>query len=389
MIMIQNDKIISTEILNKLGVYELRELARNIGIPSPTTKKREELCELILKVSTGQHIIEIKKTNKGRPPKSVTKMVSFVNEFIPEDIIKKFQKQPDFDINSNILTFAQNPLAINQYDDENKQVLGYINSINGYLYVKNSKIYNEFKDLVFYIPEDIVQKYSLRKGDKIVANGKISKTYSCGIIDDILKINNVEVKNCLIPRNISDLSTYEIPHKKDTLLGNQIKKGERILTFFNNQEEGIVKILEDLDNSKDKIIVLGLELTPELIYYIKSKKDVESFTTNFYDTLDDSYETLLNSLNHIDTLLKDGKSIKFVIFDIMGILTRLDLYYAKENNCYMGHSISSIQMLKKLIGTGKDNSKDLQVTTISIAFENEKDNEIIKTELEKIFSKIF
>ena len=52
--MIKNDKIISAEILKNLGIYELRELARNLGIASPTTKKRNELCELIIKVSKGE-----------------------------------------------------------------------------------------------------------------------------------------------------------------------------------------------------------------------------------------------------------------------------------------------------------------------------------------------
>lgn len=389
--MIQNDKIISAEILNKLGIYELRELARSMGIPSPTTKKRKELCEQILKVSTGEKKIEIKKNNKGRPPKSVTKMVSFVNEFVPEDILR-VQKQSNDDIeDNNILTFAQNP-SINDFKEE-KQVIGYINSINNYFYVKNIKVFNEFKDLIFYIPEDIVKKYSLREGDKILADGRMAKTCYCGIIENIIKINNEEVKvySELKARNSFDLSNYEIPSIKETFLEHEIKKGERILTFFNNQEEAIVKLLEELNKSNEKVIILGLELAPEIIYYIKSKTniDIEAFTTNFYNSLEDNYNAITNSLNHISTLLKDGKSIKFIIFDIMNILSRLDLYYAKENNCFMGHSISSIQMLKKLIGTGKAFSKDLQVTTISIAFENERNNELIKTELSKIFSKIF
>lgn len=385
--MIQNDKIISAEILNKLGIYELRELARSMGIPSPTTKKREELCEQILKVSTGEEKMDIKKNNKGRPPKSVTKMASFVNEFVPEDILRA-QKKPVFD-DSNILMFAQNP-SIN-YEEE-KQVIGYVNSINNYFYIKNIKTYNEFKDLIFYIPEDIAEKYSLREGDKVVADGRMSKTYYCGIIENIIKINNEDVKIYNeLPRNSFDLSNYEMPSISEDFLGNEIKKGERILTFFNNQEEAIVKILEELNTSDEKVIILGLELAPEIIYYIKSKrdKDIESFTTNFSNSLEDSYITIINSLNHINSLLKDGKSIKFIIFDIMNILSRLDLYYAKENNCYMGHSVSSIQMLKKLIGTGKSFSNDLQLTIISIAFENEKDDNLIRTEFSKIFSKIF
>ena len=39
------------ETLKELGVYELRELARMLGVPSPTTKRREELEEDIITYS--------------------------------------------------------------------------------------------------------------------------------------------------------------------------------------------------------------------------------------------------------------------------------------------------------------------------------------------------
>lgn len=384
--MIKNDKIISAEILKNLGIYELRELARNLGIASPTTKKRNELCELIIKVSKGEQKVEI-KTNKGRPPKSIAKIASFLNEFIPEDILN-LQKHDNYN-NSEILTLAQNPLSINQNNEE-KQIFGYINSINGHLYVKNLKSYNEFKDLIFYISIDVAEKFSLREGDKILASGKISDSYNCGVIDKALKINNEEVKeyNSIKNRKNYDLSTFEITSLNEIFLNTQIKKGDRILTFFKNQEEAIVKILEEIEKSTDKIIFLGVELAPEIIYFIKTKKNIEAFTTSFYNTLEESLDAITNAINHSNTLLKDGESVKFIVFDIMGILSRLDLYYSNENNKYLNHFVPSIQMLKKLIGIGKAFSKNLHLTTISIAFENERNDEFLNVELEKVFSKI-
>lgn len=386
--MIKSDKVISAEILESLGVYELRELARNLGISSPTTKKREELCSLILKVSKGEQKGEERRTKKGRPPKSVTKISSFVNEFVPEEIIK-LQKAPDSN-GLEILTLAQNPMLFGQYNNEEKQIYGYVNSVNGHLYIKNLKLYNEFKDLVFYIPAEVAQKFSLREGDKILANGKISDSCYCGIIETILKINNEEigVYGLLKERKNYNLSTFEIPSVNEEFLETTIKKGERILIFFKDQEEAVVRILEETGTSTDKIIFLGIELAPEIIYYIKSKQNVESFTTSFYNTLDESFDTVINSINHANTLLREGKSIKLIIFDMMGIISRLDLYYSNENNKYLNHYVSSIQMLKKLIGIGKAFSKNLQLTTISVAFENEKNDDFLRTELEKVFSKI-
>lgn len=382
--MAKNDGISET-MLEKLGVYELRELARSIGVSSPTTKKRKELCENILKISRGEQKVEIKKSNKGRPPKTVGKIASFINEFIPEEILS-IQKFPD---NNNVLTLAQNTFKLSS--NEEKQIHGFIDSINGHLYIKNLKPFNEFKDMIFYIPSEIVVKYSLREGDKIVANGKIADTCYCGITEEILKINNDEIGayDSLKTRKNYDLSNIEIPSVTEAFLNKDIKKGERILIYYAKQEEAIVEILEELDEKSDKIILLGIELAPEIIFYIKSKKKIESFTTSFYNTLEESFEMVQNSFNHANTLLRDGNSVKYIIFDIMGILSRLNLYYASEVGKYLGYSVSSIQMLKKLIGIGQAFSNNLQLTTISIALKEERENKIVKEELEKIFNKVF
>ena len=72
------------------------------------------------------------------------------------------------------------------------------------------------------------------------------------------------------------------------------------------------------------------------------------------------------------------------VFDVIGILTRLDQYFASEEGQYMGHKISSVQLVKKLVGIGKAISSDLTITSHAIAFENQKEDEFVKSELLKI-----
>ena len=43
---LDKNKKIELEV-KKLGIFELRGLAREVGVSSPTTKKREELIDLI------------------------------------------------------------------------------------------------------------------------------------------------------------------------------------------------------------------------------------------------------------------------------------------------------------------------------------------------------
>ncbi len=123
--MITNEKNITIEMLDGLGVYELRELARSIGVSSPTTKKREVLCREIMQISTGAVKVDLNTPKKGRPPKTITKIFNMVNEYIPPEILK-LQKPLQKDSYTNILKLAQNPNFLSELNLERcKEVLGF------------------------------------------------------------------------------------------------------------------------------------------------------------------------------------------------------------------------------------------------------------------------
>lgn len=54
-----------------LCIYELRKLAREIGVKSPTSLKRAELIEKINAIETGKELPCIMQTRRGRPIKQI------------------------------------------------------------------------------------------------------------------------------------------------------------------------------------------------------------------------------------------------------------------------------------------------------------------------------
>ena len=58
------------EFLNGLSVYEVRNIARELGFSSPTTEKKGSLAEKIVRVASGMEDPPRKQTNKGAPPKA-------------------------------------------------------------------------------------------------------------------------------------------------------------------------------------------------------------------------------------------------------------------------------------------------------------------------------
>lgn len=384
------DKNISLEILNSLGIYELRELARSIGVSSPTTKKREELCNEILKISSGEQKVLHNISKRGRPPKTITKISKIVKDFIPEEILK-LQKPIENESYANILMLAQNPSILKRINsDDIKKIYGYVNSISGHYYINNLKINELFKTSTFYIPNELVDKFFLREGDKIIALARNSDDYNCGIVDEIIFINDVESKLWNSKRKFININTCEIPKIETKIFNTVIKRGERTLSFFKDDEEAILKIIDEIeklskDENKNEIFVfLGVEIAPEVIFYGKTKNNLEMFSTSYTNNLEDSYNSIINAINYCKTQLKDGNSIRFFIFDVVGIITRLDQYFANHDATYLGHNVMGVQLVKKLVGMGKAISQDLTLTSHAIAFDKQKDDELIKNELIKI-----
>ena len=56
--------------LNEFGIFQLREIARNVGVHLPTTYKKDDLIQKILQVVRGEIEPFVAKNKKGRPPKN-------------------------------------------------------------------------------------------------------------------------------------------------------------------------------------------------------------------------------------------------------------------------------------------------------------------------------
>ncbi len=385
------EKKISIELLNELGIYELRELARNIGVVSPTTKKRNQLCKEIIEISKGNLKANINQNKKGRPPKSITKISSIVNDYVPQEILN-LQKPLEKNSYNNILQLAQTPIVYSDLEKNSQnEIFGYLNSVNNKFYIINLKNNGIFKSMIFFIPESIIKQYALRDGDKVFAKGRFSEKYDCGIVEEIELINDKKTNDIEEPRLNLDINNFQIPNEECYIFGKRIKKGERTISYFKNDEDAVVEIAKEmiqLSNTEEKIVFLGVELAPEVIYYGKTIPNVEMFATTFYDNLEDSYNSIINAFNYCNTILKDGCSIRLFVFDVLGMLTRLDQYFITEKDRYLDHNISSIQIIKKIVGLGKNINNNLYITTHVVAFENQKNDEFIQKEINKIVKTI-
>lgn len=87
-----------------LGIYELRKLAREIGVKSPTSLRRAELIEKINAIESGAEQPYVNKSHVGRPTKEIN--FTYSKETFKEDLLNL------------LLTIKQNNIKQNKQIDE-------------------------------------------------------------------------------------------------------------------------------------------------------------------------------------------------------------------------------------------------------------------------------
>lgn len=59
------------EIYEQFGIYELRKIARQKGVASPTKLRKKDLIEQITKIDSGEILPKANPINRGRPVKFI------------------------------------------------------------------------------------------------------------------------------------------------------------------------------------------------------------------------------------------------------------------------------------------------------------------------------
>ena len=100
---LNQNKRIELEV-KKLGIFELRGLAREVGVPSPTTKKRDELIDGILERIYRGELDDVVVTKKGRPYKKLAVVDNILSNMTMQENFASQAKPVSYD---EILAFAQ------------------------------------------------------------------------------------------------------------------------------------------------------------------------------------------------------------------------------------------------------------------------------------------
>lgn len=291
------------EYIQKLRIHELRDFARQVGVTSPTTMKKEELIEKITDLIGKDNVLQ--DTKEKEPLDFFSLLTSpdsdLINDLIAKSVVKSEGNYTDHNYLDDILVVKKNnvinPNAPYSYPTNNfirfnpklsqgkatisgdiSQVEGFLDiHPNGYGIIRNNGFIPNSKDA--YVTLALVNKFNLKKGNWVRGKAKYILENKPKIMFDIISIEQGdEIENS----NFEDFpylkSTEEFYLDKFENLN--ILKGERL--YFNNMSmEDAVKLGYDIvDENSASVKLINLKALPEENFVSHQKMQVINLPFN-------------------------------------------------------------------------------------------------------------
>ena len=297
---------VTYEQLQKLTIFEVREIARRAGIV-PGTRRKQDIIKDILAVREGKILPNTDKKH-GRPAKSL----GFADFFAP------VQEYSTEQTNKEMHT----DLVLNQ--DEYNFNIGEEFKLNGYLQFKNqTAVLLEIGEnrLTYYaIPANFMTNRNLRQGDRLqVMAGTTAKG---GIVNQILKVNGKSINNVGVRTNFDAIKHTHANVEITNSLGLDLLFGETYFVYGNNANENTTALVDLLNNSKAdcKIYINPTVSEKSKILLAPLKADVEQFTSRLTDERSTSCEIISLAIERIKRAFEFEKNVLVVIDDLNSVM---------------------------------------------------------------------
>lgn len=374
------------EYIQKLRIHELRDFARQVGVSSPTTMKKEELIEKILEIIGNESGSQEK--NEKEPFDFFALLTSpdsdIINDVIAKSVVKSEGNYTDTNYLDNTLVVKKNnfinPNApysypTNDFISFNFQlsqgkptICGDISEAEGYLDIHPSG-YGIIRKSGFiptandaYVTLALIKKYNLKKGNYVRGKAKFILENRPKIMFDIISIENDEPNE---NSNFDDFpylkSTGELYLEKFEKLN--IAMGER-LYFSNMTIEDAVKLGYDIvDENSANVKLINLKALPEERY--ASHQKIQIINLPFNKTEQEALEAVELVIERAKREFEYSKSNVIMIYNFSELIR---MYNVAVEGFYTfdKYNAKAMNKLSNIMCTAKFTNEKKNITLLCI-----------------------
>ncbi len=369
---------LTKELLEKHALNTLRALGRVVRVKSPCSKTKSQLIKDILTVQeTG---IVFSSSNKGAPVKSKVDLSDFYEKEEPaieNTPCDSFDQYPFLSKEGyrSSLTFEDiEPV----FETEGRMEIYPAN----YGFIRVNEYESSDKDS--YVSPELISKYDLRAGDKVLALAKRVKEQKAPCVTEILKLNGIDVEFAGDRLDFEKLTSC-YPDKKFNLSYNNditlklinlfspIGKGQRAIIVAPPKAgkttiiKKIAKALEENYNGM-KIFILLIDERPEEVTDIKRSVRAEVVHSTFDESSEHHIRVAEMVLNRAKRIAETGSDV-VVFLDSITRLTRAynDKSESTGKTLSGGIEIDALKKVKKFFGSARNLVEGGSLTIIATA----------------------
>ena len=318
--------------LNEYSIYMLREIARSVGVESPTSKKKQQLVSEILEISEGKRTPK-EKTKQGRPPKNFGLFADVMSQPQSTQLLFKQDKQ-------------------NNPEREGSIVSGYVEQVNlttTYLWVKYDLEY-----CCYFIPAQVCAKYNLKFGDLISVQLGVGEEKM--IVKEVLSVNNIPINKYDGKRKEFEKIVHAMPNKKITFktaeLGLEVQYGENVYFYGNNNTQYTVSIINVMNAcDADKKIYLNVSIADKNKNFLNSIEGAEMFVANIMEGAERIRKIISIAIERAKRVCEEGGNVVIFVDDVISLWSVDELSHV---------------LVKKLMSVTKNGGKKGSVSVFAV-----------------------
>ncbi|MBO5394505.1 MAG: hypothetical protein J6A28_01200 [Clostridia bacterium] len=357
-------------LIDRLGVFELRGLAREMGIPSPTTKKRDELVALILENFEKGGVQEGKVQRRGRPFKKLASLEEIISS------VKETETKSEMHYDG-ILRFAQEQVPFFTSYGESERIEGVARKTE-----RGAIIYSLTSPAKVFVG-DI---YALEK----IENGDIVELTGQRVNDqDYYKALSISLINGISATSYQRKEAFEhgseiISQKEISLAGHKAFEGRRNACLIEEdlyENEALSEIYKYAQETNSKLVLIGANTSFENQIYFKQFGLKWNFTTPYGTDAATNLNKVINGLNYAENCFQNGENVIAVVTDLGGTLLALDESFdVRDSN----HARETQVIAKKMLSLAGAYESGKNFTLILFYSEMDKDDKFIGGDLLRV-----